>query len=296
MVKQVATDLGRLVHHRDAELAEFRGVPDTGQHQQLRGVDGPRAQHHLPSGADGLATAVGVVVLDSHRAGALEDHPPDGGLGDQSEVGTVEHRLEIRISATPPRTAALRHGGLTEAVGHRTVGCGDRVAGLLGRAQPRRCRGARTALLGDHQRPVLDPIEVRTQVGVIPLLAGLLRPLVVVGGEAGHPHHRVHRRRTAEHLAPRPVDLPAADLLLRLGQVIPVDGAAEEFGERSRDVDELVGVHRSGLEHHNIGARMRAQTVGDHRPGRTGPHHDEVTVHWRSIGTRLSPAVRRAGA
>ena len=131
---------------------------------------------------------------------------------------------------------------------------------------------------------------------VIPALAGVLRPLVVVLGESGYPHHRVQRRRPAEDLASRPVDLAAADFLLRLGEIVPVQGAAEQLGEGGGDMDELFFVHGPGLEHHDLVTRVGAEPIGDDRSRRSGAHHDIVTLHRRSIGRSPSDQLEECHA
>ena len=42
-----------------------------------------------------------------------------------------------------------------------------------------------------------------------------------------NPHHGIHRRRAAERYTSRPIDLAPVELLLRLGQVVPIHLAAE---------------------------------------------------------------------
>ena len=137
-------------------------------------------------------------------------------------------------------------------------------------------------------------------MGVVPLLAGRLAPLVVVGGEAAHPHHRVHRRRAAEHLASRPIDLAPVELLLRLGPIVPVHLAADQLREARGDVDELVLVLRPGFEHHDLNGLIRAEAIGHHRSGRARSHDDVVGIHppeSRSPATSVQsvcPATMRA--
>ena len=284
-----------MVGDTNAELGQLFFVADTGQHQQLGSVHRTGTQHHFAGGPDRLPAAVGVVELDPDRTAALEDHPAHRRVGQQGQIRAVQHRLEVGIRGTPPGTAALRHRGFAEPVEHRRVGRGHPVAGLLGSPQPCCRRRPRTALRRDHQCGVLHPVEVGPQMRVIPVLAGVLRPLVIVGRKAGHPHHRVHRRRPAEHFAARPIDLAPRHLLLRLGEVIPVHRAAEKFGEGCRDVDELVLVHGSGFEDDDVCSRIGAQPVGENRSGRSGTHYGEIAFHRRSIGTRARYATSRIG-
>ena len=50
MVQQVLAHLGDVPDRVDAVLGELFPIADAGQHQQLRGVDGAAAQHHLAAG------------------------------------------------------------------------------------------------------------------------------------------------------------------------------------------------------------------------------------------------------
>ena len=193
VIQKVLSDLGGVVGDTDAQFGEFLLVTDSGQHQQLGRVHRASAHHHLPSGPDRPPTAVRVVVLHSGRPGALEGHPSHAGVGEQGQVATEEHRLQVGVGATPSRSAALGDRGLTEPIQYRSTRGGHPVAGLFGRTQPRRRRGPGAALGRDHQGGILDSVEIGAQVRVVPIRAGMLGPLVVVGGKARNPHHRVQR-------------------------------------------------------------------------------------------------------
>ncbi len=118
---------------------------------------------------------------------------------------------------------------------------------------------------------VLDAAEILDHFLERPGVVGEFGPLVVVGGESAHPHHRVHRRRAAEHLAARPVDRPPTEPGLRLGQVVPIHLAAKQFREGGGDVRELVLVLTAGLEDRDLAAGVGAEPVGQHGTCRTRP-------------------------
>ena len=108
------------------------------------------------------------------------------------------------------------------------------------------------------------------------LASSALCPLVVVGGEPADPHHRIHRRRTADHLSARPIDFAATQLLLGYGQIIPVDRTAEELGKRDRNADVLVLVGRAGFEHDHMRRRIGTKSIGDNRTRRTSSDDDII--------------------
>ena len=270
MVEQVAADAGRLLHHVDTVLGKMVAIADARQHQQLRAVDRSPAQHHLTAGRDDTA---GAELLEFHTGGtfSVEDHPCRAGFGMQRQIRPAQRGFEVCVSCAPPRSPALCDAGFAKA-----FGC---VEAFRHGSQPGCRRTPGTALGRDDQRAVLNAVEVFLDVGVAPLLAGLLGPLVVVGGKTTHPHHRVYRRRAAEHLAARPVDLTPVELLLRFRQIVPIHFAAKQFGETRGDVDKLVLVPRTRFEQHNLDGRIRAQPVGHHRSCRARSHNDVVGVH-----------------
>ncbi len=259
---------GDVVDRIDAVLGELVAVTDARQHQQLRRVDRAGAQQHLASRPDHLAPAAGV-DFDADGAAAVEQHPGHGGLGEQLQVLPAQRRLEVGVGGAPPRSPALRHQRLAEAL-PATPDSASRPDDPAPR--PRRSQVAvelRGLRCGDTTSgPLSISLEVLLDAGEGPVRACPLAPLVVVGGEPTHPHHGVHRRRAAERLAAWPVDLAAVELLLRLGQVVPVHRAAEQLGEGGRDVNELVLVARPGLHDRHPHARHGAESVGQHRAGR----------------------------
>ena len=116
-----------------------------------------------------------------------------------------------------------------------------------------------------------------------PLLSGVPGPVVVVGGEPAHPHHRIHRRGTAQCLALGPIDRSPVESQLRLGEVVPVNGAAEQLHPGHRHVDATVVVCAAGLQNDNLVAGIGAEPLGEHRSGRPGAHHNVVAHSHRVV-------------
>ena len=259
-------------------LAELIAISDAGEHQQLRTVDRAAAQHHFATRPHHLPAST-LVELDADGTVPVEEHLGRRGLREKSQVGALERRPQVGIRGAPPGAPALGDARFAEAFGHSPIGLLDSISAFLDGLQP--CGGGRAgaALARDGQRAALDAAEIRLEVGVVPLLARGRAPLVVVGGEAAHPHHRVHRRRAAEHLASWPIDLAPVELLLRLGAIVPVHLAAEELREARGDVDELVLVLGPGFEHHDLRGLIRAESIGHHRSGRARSHDDVVGIH-----------------
>ncbi|SKG83666.1 Uncharacterised protein [Mycobacteroides abscessus subsp. bolletii] len=161
--------------------------------------------------------------------------------------------------------------------------------GFLDRLQPRRGARTRTALLGDFQRTVgtlvalggafhsFDALEIGGDVRERPLLARHLSPVVIVRREATDPHHRVHRRRPAERLASWPVDLTVVQLRLGLGQVVPVDIAAEKLRERGGNVDSHVLILGAGLQDQHLIVGPFGEPGGQRCSRRSRAHNDKVS-------------------
>ena len=237
---------GQVVDDVDADLAQVVAGPDAREHQQLRGVDRAAGEHHLAGRPARCARR------PPARYSTPVARPPSTSTRVVSapvrtvRLGRVSRRVQVGVGRRPAPAALLRHlvladallGGAVEVVVARVAG-GDR--GLDDRAGPR----VRRAQVLDPQRAadaveavgaagvVLHPAEQRQHVLVGPgLVAGELRPLVVVGRRAADVDHRVDRRGAAEQLAARPEQLAAAEPGLRLGRVVPVAAGAPDLVER----------------------------------------------------------------
>ena len=108
-------------------------------------------------------------------------------------------------------------------------------------------------------------------------------PRVVVGTLPSQDHHRVHRRRPAEHAPAREHDLAAVELGLRRRRVAPVDVGAIEAREGSRDLGlELPGA-RAGLEQQHREVGVLGETRREDATRRPAADDDDV-VHAPRIG------------
>jgi hypothetical protein len=92
MILQMRAHAGQIVQHLDALFAQMRRRADPRQHQQLRRVDRPAAQHHL---APGLKHAPLPRLLDLEAAGPapVEQDAPRQRVGQHRQIGAFEHRM-----------------------------------------------------------------------------------------------------------------------------------------------------------------------------------------------------------
>src|SRR5207248_4848711 len=73
VILQVLAHSGQVAHYVDAESGELTGRPDARELEQLRGVDGTRAEEHLALGQH-LVRAASALVADPGRPAAVEQH------------------------------------------------------------------------------------------------------------------------------------------------------------------------------------------------------------------------------
>lgn len=256
----------------------------------------------------------GDVDVDAGRAGTffaagaaralVERHASNLCAGHDAQVLAAPRRAQVGVGGRGARTAVLRDHRLREPLAPRQVRFGHRVAEFARRVEERRRVRPRVALALDRLRAaaaergvfgvfgVLGTQEIRRERGPRPVVARHGRPLVVVGGEPAHPHHRVERRRPAERLAARPVHGAAFQRGLRHRVVVPVVLAAEELRERGRHVQFHGLVDRPSLEQQHRDRGVFAQSRGEGRAGRPRPHDDVVGVE---VG-RATDAEARAAA
>ena len=107
------------------------------------------------------------------------------------------------------------------------------------------------------------------------------RPALEVERVAALEDHPVHRRGSAEDLAPGVGDPPSVHERLGLGRVAPVvEAAADREGERRRHVDEDVEapVGPAGLEDEDARPGIRRQAIGEGAPRRSAADDDVVDL------------------
>jgi len=288
VVLEVPPDARQVRPGLDAVFGEVVGVADTGEHQQLRGVDGSRTDDDLPVGTGAVLPA----VLPERHAGRpvpVERDPGDVCTGLGPEVRPVERGREERV-----RRATALPVLLCEVVEPDPLLPLAVEVGIAGVAGGDRCvdeptgESARRTRLGDVQRPahpvVLRPArlevlalpEVREQLLVAPSLVSEVGPVIVVGGVSPDVDHRVDRGGAAEGLPPGPVEPPPRALGLWFGVVLPVGRAPHQFAERQRDVDLAPVVRLARLEDQDRAVRALGEPVGHHTARRARPDHHVV--------------------
>ncbi len=293
VVLQILADTGKVTDHVDAEAPEVIGVPDAGELQELRRVEGTTARDHL--GPTRRVARSPLPVLDPDTTGSLEQQSVRGGTGDQREVRAIEHRVQIGTGRTEPAPAhhVLVEGGeplLTEPVDVVGPAEAGLWPGLEPRLEQRVGSGAAferewaiitTPLVGAGQA-LLHPLEVRQAVAIVPgFHARPFGPLLIVGRIPSLEDHAVDARRPAEHLAPSVIDPPTTHVRLGLALVLPVvEAIADRMGERRRHVDEDVPlpVGPPGFDHQDLVGRIGAQPICQRTTGRATADDDVVVL------------------
>jgi len=291
MVGQVAADARAVRQHVDAHLDQVVGRADAGQHQQLRAVHRAAGQDDLGAGQGAGRLAVPQVIHADGLA-AFDDDLRDQGVGEHREVRPGHVGVQVRGGGRAPPAVSL--GPLVPAdavlarpvevvVGHRSL--------LLRRGDERRAGGGLVPRVGDAQRAagavigrrtarvILGPAEVGHQVLIAPADAAVLvPPAFEVVAAAPDVDHRVHRGRTAQDLAPGPVNGPAGRAVLRDRLVIPVVRALEEPAHRGRGVDLRSVVGRPGFEEQDADLRIGGQARRQDASRASGAD-DDVVIH-----------------
>ena len=236
----------------------------------------------------------GISVLHPGGPGPVEQDLLNMRPGDHSQVGSPPHRAEVGVGGALPQPEALGHRSRGEPGVVRPVQFPEPAHPQLGaRGQKRHCGRVRVAQLGDELRtrravhladiaahPVLRPLEVGQHLGIGPARA-VLRPAVVVEAVPTGPGLPVDRCRTAQRLAPRPVQLPSGQLRLLGRVIVPVVAGLQQLGERRRDPDLPRPVRPARLQQDHPARRVGRQPVGQHTTRRPRAH-DHVAIAIRS--------------
>ena len=288
VVLEVLADAGQVVDHVDPERRQVLLVADTGELEQLRGVDRAAAEDHL-AGVDG-ASPSGAEVVDADRPLAVEPHLRGQRQRLHVQVAAVSDGVQVGARGREPAAAvqvAVEPREPLLAVAVDVVG--EVVAGLLRRLEERAEQRVVGRALLEHEGPVataplvgadgavdqhpgLHALEVRQAVGVAPLLhAGLRGPPLVVHRVAALEDHPVDAGGAAEHLAACVRHPASVEVRLGVGLVAPVvEPVADRERQRRGHVDERVDppVGPAGLQDQHAGAAVGGDAGW---PGRTRP-------------------------
>jgi hypothetical protein len=300
MVLEVAADAGAIEQHRDAGFAQPVGRADAGELEELRRTDGAGAEDHLAAGGDLVrdaaaaeADAGGLEPVEQHalgqrfgldaEVGPAEDGPEEGGGGGDADApALVDVEIAGAFVVSGVEVGDARHA-------HLGRGGSDGVEDLPGdprRLDPPLAAGAVVVAVAEEM--VLERPEQRQHVVPAPAGEAELAPVVVVGGLAAHRDHGIDGRGAAQHLAAWIGEIAPGKARLGLGAVHPVrariaDG--EEVADRDAEPDPVVVAAR--FEQEDAGARIGAQPVGEHAPGRAAADDDIVV---RALEGRRGPS------
>ena len=289
----------------DAHLLQMRAIADAGQHEQLRGVDGAAAQHHLAPGAQRLLHAA--LGIDHAGAAAIfQQEAACWGIGDDLQIG----RAGFEIGGGGGAAQAIAGGDLIPAGALllMAVEIGVfREAQLLGRGDEGGGDGVVVAHIGDAERAalavqvigatliILGGAEMRQDIGEAPADAAQLPPMIVIGGLAADIDQAVDGGGAAHHPAARPIDLAAFQLWLAGGFQVPGEfGVIHGLGIADGDMQPGVGGPAAGLEQHHPRAWLFRQPGRDRASGRAGAHHDVICFQFHGVFS-LRPALGRRG-
>ena len=292
----------------------------------MRCADGPAAEDHLAAGADvderavfqqpqagGAVARGGPRAVTLRRADVVVHQDRDGlGAGVDGEVGPARDRVQERIRHRPAPAASLvdvevRAAGVVAAV--ELLDRGD--AGLGGGglpgvedlpAHPR----AFDADLTVGAVPLVGAAEVVLQLLVDgqclptpapPVVAGGLRPQVVVAGLAAHVDHGVDRRTAADDAAARVADAAPGQARVGFGGKAPVGaGVGDGVEVAHRHLDPEPVVVAAGLDQQHPVIRVGAEPVGQQAARTARADDDEVELGGWAHGDDPAESAGRSGS
>ncbi len=261
--------------------------PDSGEHQQLRGVDGAGGDDHLAARRHRVVAG---------EVGALVAHPGGARLRRRTGSPTPSSRCGPRGSSGCPGS-----GAGTRATG-RAAGCRPRSALIWNQPAPLRtvsprlnatvgsptCAAASSTAApqgssGGTSRSThassVSRSDQRQHVGSAPHpVAPIADPLVERLGGRQERDARVVRRAAAEHLGPGVAHERVA-ALLRFDRVVPVVAGVEQVHPVRQHQDGVVAdVGRARLDQADGHVGILGQPRGEHAPGGAATGDDVVEV------------------
>jgi hypothetical protein len=199
--------------------------------------------------------------------------------------------MEVAVGDAPPTAVPLRDADVADAF---RLGCVEVVAadepGFDRRLDESLGERVTVTMVDDLEGPTAigrAPREVGEEFSPAPAGVPARVPTVVVGAVPADHDLGVDRRRSAEDLSARHVHPALLEALLWLGRVVPVDLAAVELGERSRDAKLALAVLAAGLQQEDAHRRVLAEPASQNTARRTRPN-DYVVVHG-FFGRRTAP-------
>ena len=162
---------------------------------------------------------------------------------------------------------------------------------VLGRAALDPHRTLAAAIWIGARREGLGLLEVGQAVGIGPAREAGRRPVVVIQRVAAHPVQPVDRGGAAQHAPARLIDLPPAQMRLRVRMIEPVEAIIAEGKSQGRGhLDRVVPVAGPGLEQEH-GVSAFGQARGDDCPGRSGSDDQVVVGGPKNPHASLLPSV-----
>ena len=93
MVSQVLAHAGKVGDHGNAQALQMLSRADAGEHEGLRGADGPGAENYLFTFHHKFLAAA--LHLDAGSPIAVENNPVYGAVGADAQVNPVTRRVQV---------------------------------------------------------------------------------------------------------------------------------------------------------------------------------------------------------
>ena len=204
MVDEVLPDPREIDRAGDPVAAEMIRGPDAGQHEKLRGDEGPCGEDDLVVRVDLVVAAILAPVQHTDRAPVLDQDPAHSCVEAHGQVRVAGHGSNERVGRAAALAAPVHELIEPDAPLRRPVEVVIvRLAQSLDRLNEPAGEVIDVARIGDQQRPVrvmkvvVEPVvsfhrpEVREDIGptptrVVVLAAQDLVPLLVVGRATAH--------------------------------------------------------------------------------------------------------------
>ena len=115
MILEILADSGHGMPHVDARAAQMIGRADSRKHEKLRTVDGTSTQDDLAVGVKPSCFDA-IKVFDRFCAVAFDDDACCQGIGENAEVGAVQHAIEKSAISAASAVRVDRHLKVAAAV------------------------------------------------------------------------------------------------------------------------------------------------------------------------------------